>query len=645
MVGSVIDNYKIVSILGEGGMGIVYKGFDIKLERFVAIKILDQQALKNSKFIERFKREAKNQAKLNHPNIVPVYGFTEFNGLLGIIMEFVAGETLEHVIERKSKLELAEAIGILKQVLAGVGFAHSKGFIHRDLKPSNIIINYEGIAKIMDFGISKSLHDVKAITKTGTKLGTVLYMSPEQIKAQEPTIQSDIYSLGITFYEMLCGKTPFEAPTDFHIMEAHLKKNPLKLTSILDNVPPDVDIVLSKALSKTVTKRYQTCEEFSAELDSIPLTPFKSKKKTKRVTKQKFVRHKPRFRYKKFFRRLKTIALSILGLVVFAALSYFIYQQVSQLLASSGQQVQKLIDNGKDIYSSNPSYVAKSNWKSVACPIAADLYGLVFLNEHDGFACGTNSGLIKTTDGGKSWKAIPIKVSNNTFYDIKFFNETTGIITGSNGTLLLTTDGGNFWNKVDTGVKETMFAIKILPNSTIGFLVGGNGTILKSTDSGYSWKRVLSPSRNLLYDIDFSNNTVGFAVGWNSELLKSTDQGISWVKMNQAGDSYLRSICFADSSLGIIVGGGGEILKTVDGGRKWNEIPSGTISGLYSVSFLDSKNALILGSKGEILVTDDGGSKWKSTSSGKFVALTRLFVLPSKKIVVVGYNGTILLSQ
>ena len=645
MVGSVIDNYKIVSILGEGGMGIVYKGFDIKLERFVAIKILDQQALKNSKFIERFKREAKNQAKLNHPNIVPVYGFTEFNGLLGIIMEFVAGETLEHVIERKSNLELAEAIGILKQILLGVGFAHSKGYIHRDLKPSNIIINYEGVAKIMDFGISKSLNDVKAITKTGTKLGTVLYMSPEQIKAQEPTIQSDIYSLGITFYEMLCGKTPFEAPTDFHIMEAHLKKNPLKLTSILDNIPPDVDIVLNKALSKTVAKRYQTCEEFSVDLDSIPLTPFKSKKKTKRITKQKFARRKPKFRVKKFFRRLKTIALSILGLVVFAALSYFIYQQVSQLLASSGQQVQKLIDNGKDIYSSNPSYVNKSNWKAVTCPVAADLYGLVFLNGRDGFACGTNSALIKTTDGGKSWKAIPVKVANNTFYDIKFFNELNGIITGSNGTLLLTTDGGNFWNRVDTGVNETMFAIKILPNSSIGFLVGGNGTILKTTDSGYSWKRVLSPSRNLLYDVDFSSNTVGFAVGWNAELLKSTDQGISWVKMNQAGDSYFRSICFADSSLGIIVGGGGEILRTTDGGSNWNVISSGTISGLYSVSFTDSKNAFILGSKGEILVTDDGGSKWKSTSSGKFVALTRMFVLPSKKMVVIGYNGTILLSQ
>ena len=109
MVGSVIENYKIVSVLGEGGMGIVYKGFDLKLERYIALKILNQQALKNPQFIERFKREAKNQAKLNHPNIVPVYGFTEGYGALGIVMEYIAGETLEHLIERKGKLKVPEA--------------------------------------------------------------------------------------------------------------------------------------------------------------------------------------------------------------------------------------------------------------------------------------------------------------------------------------------------------------------------------------------------------------------------------------------------------------------------------------------------------------------------------------------------------
>ena len=221
MVGGIIENYKIISVLGEGGMGIVYKGFDLKLERYVAIKILNSQALLNPQFVARFKREAKNQAKLNHPNIVPVYGFAEANRTLGIVMEYVEGETLENIIERNGKLGLLESLNVLKQILAGADYAHSKGFVHRDLKPSNIIISTEGVAKIMDFGISKSMFESQGITKTGTKIGTILYMSPEQIKAMEPTAQSDIYSIGISIFEMLRGKTPFDVGNEFQIMEAH----------------------------------------------------------------------------------------------------------------------------------------------------------------------------------------------------------------------------------------------------------------------------------------------------------------------------------------------------------------------------------------------------------------------------------------
>ena len=182
MVGAIIGNYKIISKLGEGGMGVVYKALDLKLERFCALKILNAQTAQSAQFIERFKREARNQAKLNHPNIVPVYGFIDEQGYLGIAMEFMDGETLEQVIDRKGSLELGESLDVLQQILRGVGYAHQKGFIHRDIKPSNVMINADGVAKIMDFGISKSIYE-KGITKTGTKIGTLLYMSPEQINA------------------------------------------------------------------------------------------------------------------------------------------------------------------------------------------------------------------------------------------------------------------------------------------------------------------------------------------------------------------------------------------------------------------------------------------------------------------------------
>ena len=641
MVGEVIENYKIVSVLGEGGMGVVYKGFDLKLERFIALKILNEQAIKNPRFVERFKREAKNQAKLNHPNIVPVYGFTEDKGLLGIAMEYVAGVTLEQMIQRKEKLELNEAIKILKQVLSGVGYAHSKGFIHRDLKPSNIIISHDGVPKIMDFGISKSLNEVKGITKTGTKLGTLLYMSPEQIKAQEPTIQSDIYSLGITFYEMLCGKTPFEAPTDFHIMEAHLKKNPMKISSQNDDVPPSVDVVLSKALSKSTTKRFHTCEEFSADLDSISTKPYKKpKRKTKIIAPSV-----PRFKPRKFFRRLKIFTLSIIGIAALAALGYFVYNQVSELLPPGWTKNIKLFGNETNSNNSNSNNLTQLGWKSIECPCITDLNGVTFISEKVGFACGTNSAIIKTTDRGESWTAISYKESSTTYFDIKFFTDNIGVIAGEKGTVLITYDGGNNWQKIQTDVNESLFGIKILPDSRIGFMVGANGTIIKSTDSGANWKKVISPSRNLLYNLDFTNKEEGFAVGWNGELLKTTDQGITWNKTSQLSDTYFRGISFANNKLGVIVGGGGEIYRTNDGGSDWEEISSGTATGLYAISFLNNKEGYILGNKGEILKTEDGGESWKSTNTGKFGALTQLAVLTSKKIVVVGYSGTILLSQ
>ena len=153
----IIENYKFISLLGKGGMGVVYKAQDIKLERFVAIKILSSHLIDSPRLIERFKIEAKNQAKLSHPNIVTVYGFIEYKNLLGIVMEYVEGESLDKIVYKNKRLNLGDSVYILKQVLSGIGYAHSRGFIHRDIKPSNIILNTEGVAKIMDFGISKSL--------------------------------------------------------------------------------------------------------------------------------------------------------------------------------------------------------------------------------------------------------------------------------------------------------------------------------------------------------------------------------------------------------------------------------------------------------------------------------------------------------
>lgn len=640
MVGSVIENYKIVSVLGEGGMGIVYKGFDLKLERYIALKILNQQALKNPQFIERFKREAKNQAKLTHPNIVPVYGFTEGNGLLGIVMEYIAGETLEHLIERKGKLTVPEAVTILKQALTAISYAHSKGFVHRDLKPSNIIISLEGVVKIMDFGISKSMNEVRGITKTGTKIGTVLYMSPEQIKAQEPTPQSDVYSLGITLYEMLSGKTPFEAPTDFHIMEGHLKRNPTKLSSKFENIPPVIDTILGKSLSKSTSRRYHSCDAFLADINSVPMVHYQSKKTLKNSKNSEV---NAGFDSEEFFRKLKNYSLTALVIVVFVGIFYFVYNSVSDFWINKDYSP-KVVDDGTNTYRSNPAYLTRSDWKTISGPTKNNLNSVFFVNDSIGYACGNDSTIIKSVNGGKRWTTLCTSDTGIILNGIRFLNLSNGVAVGEKGTILITSDGGTNWKKVNADVYESLFGVYFIRNSSIGFIVGAGGTILKTVDGGNSWRRILSPTQNLLYNVTFSSDADGFAVGWNGDLLKTSDQGNTWIKSEKFSDVYFRDISFANDELGLIVGGGGEIYRTDNGGNDWEKINLNLITGLYSVSFLDKSNGLILGSKGEILVTDDGGKKWKATSSGKFGALTGLSVLPSGKVIVVGVGGIIISS-
>jgi len=638
MIGSVIEHYKLVSLLGEGGMGVVYKAFDLKLERYVALKILTQQSQNNPQFIERFKREAKNQAKLNHPNIVPVYGFTESRGHFGIVMEYVSGETLGHIIQRLGKLEIPETVNIIKQVLNGASYAHSKGFVHRDIKPSNIILNDEGVAKIMDFGISKSLNDVHGITKTGTKLGTILYMSPEQIKAQEPTPQSDIYSIGITLYEALSGKTPFDAPTEFHIMEGHLKKNPTKLSSEFYTIPPVIDSILGKALSKSKMRRYHSCEEFYADLDRVTLKPYKAKKlKKKNPAKQQQSRGD-------LIKKTKSIALSLFIIGIFLGLFYIVYSFVSDfwLAPNAGK---KYIETDKDTYSSNPAYLARTDWKSINSQTENDLNSVFFLNDSLGFACGKNSTILKTENGGADWKQIYSAASGNTLNDVSFTNEESGVIVGENGLILHTNDRGASWQKINVDVRESLFGVYFFPSTKTGFAVGGNGLIIRTSDAGITWKRVLSPSHQLLFSITFPSASTGFAVGWNGELLKTTDQGVSWTKQDKISDTYLSSVSFADDKNGLIVGGGGEIYRTADGGSSWDKVTANIFSKLYSVAFLDEQNGIITGSKGEILITRDSGETWQTTASGKFGALTNIAVLPSRKVIIVGFKGTILASQ
>ncbi len=634
MVGTNIENYKVVEVIGEGGMGVVYKAIDLKLERYVAIKILNTSKPPNPQFIERFKREARNQAKLNHTNIIPVYGFTDSDNTLGIVMEYIEGETLEDIIKREGKLDLRFSLDVMKQILSGVAFAHQKGFIHRDLKPSNIIISNEGIAKIMDFGISKSINETKDITKAGTKIGTIFYMSPEQIRGKPPTTQSDLYSLGVTFYEMLSGKTPFDYPTEFEIMEAHIKKMPVKLSAHIPDVPAEIDRIISKALEKPVQRRYQTAEEFLEDVDLVfeELTTVEVNEPEIRPKRRKISKH-----------HIKKIAFTFAILLVGVALFYFFYSNISSMLKDKDLFAENG-DGGGVTLTSNSSGSFHSDWKPVTLSTGTTLNSIYFINPKVGYICGFNGLILKTENGGRTWQKNTFDSRVN-FFNVYFLTEDKGFISGDNGTIIYTTDGGANWKMLRTYIKESIFDICFLSDKQTGFMTGSHGTILKTVNGGSSWYPVYTPTRELLYSISFRDDVNGFAVGWNGTILKTTNSGSSWKQMEKLTNNYLRDITFIDVNNGFISGGGGIVLRTTNGGNDWNEVPSNTMSGLYSIHFLDNNDGLILGSRGEILVTNDSGANWKLTQSGNYATLTDAAITNSHRIFVIGFNGTMLTNQ
>ena len=265
MIGKLIGNYRIVEKLGEGGMGIVYKAIDTALDRPVAVKALNSGLSQNPSLVERFRGEARAQAQMNHTNLATLYAFLVEDGVAYMVMEFVEGENFAQIVARRGPIPAAEALPLFCQALSGIGYAHRLGIVHRDIKPSNIMLNREGIVKVMDFGLAKVIGD-RGLTRTGVQVGTICYMSPEQVLNKPVDRRSDIYSLGATLYEILTERVPFKADSEFHMMNAHVNTPPPPPTGINARIPQSVEDAVLKALAKDPDARFQTVEEFAAAL-------------------------------------------------------------------------------------------------------------------------------------------------------------------------------------------------------------------------------------------------------------------------------------------------------------------------------------------------------------------------------------------
>jgi len=284
MIGQTISHYKILEKLGEGGMGVVYKAEDTKLDRTVALKFLTPPAVGNEEEKTRFIHEAKAAAALNHPNICTVYEIDEDQDQSFIAMECVEGESLKTRI-KSAPLQLDEAVGIAVEIAEGLQEAHSKGIIHRDIKSANIMLTPTGRVKVMDFGLAKSSGRTQ-LTQAGTTVGTVAYMSPEQGRGESVDHRTDIWSLGIVLYEMLTGEVPFKADYEQATIYRIINEDPPSIRSLRSDVPKEFERIIEKVLKKDVRERYQSVQALKKNLESI-ITPGRSGTTGRKVTTPK----------------------------------------------------------------------------------------------------------------------------------------------------------------------------------------------------------------------------------------------------------------------------------------------------------------------------------------------------------------------
>jgi serine/threonine protein kinase len=260
------NRYLLLEQLGKGGMAFVYRARDTMLERLVSVKVLREKYSREPAFQERFRQEAKAAANLSHPNIVTVHDFGLDKGQLFIVMEYVPGTDLKTLINQRGRFTPEEAVPLLIQACAGLGYAHRAGLVHCDVKPQNMLVAPDMRLKVTDFGIARALATIRPEEQSDIVWGSPQYFSPEQASGAAPSPASDVYSLGIIMYEMLTGSLPFHADTVGELARMHKEAEPVPISEILPNIPPVLEQIVTKVLSKEPSQRYRTADQLGRVL-------------------------------------------------------------------------------------------------------------------------------------------------------------------------------------------------------------------------------------------------------------------------------------------------------------------------------------------------------------------------------------------
>ncbi len=273
-VGQTVGDYEVLSILGLGGMGKVYKVRNVISDRVEAMKVLLPDLTSHQGLADRFLREIRLLASLNHPNIAALRTALTYENQLVMIMEFVEGETLANRIAR-APISTSEAVNYSEQILSALSYAHKHNITHRDIKPANMMLTPQSMVKLMDFGIARSGTD-GSLTSTGTTLGSLNYMPPEQVRGESADARSDIYSFGVSLYELLTGKLPFQGDSQYSLMTAHLNQQPPSPISLREDLPPALNQIILMAMAKEPGDRFQTADAFLNALKSVPVSSLPS---------------------------------------------------------------------------------------------------------------------------------------------------------------------------------------------------------------------------------------------------------------------------------------------------------------------------------------------------------------------------------
>jgi len=260
------SRYQLLDRLGSGGMAEVFRARDLMLDRYVAIKVLRVDYSRSENFQESFRQEARAAANLSHPNIVTVHDFGFADGLLFIVMEHVPGKDLKSLLRQRGRMTVSEAIPLMIQACAGVGYAHRAGLVHCDVKPHNMLVTPDHRLKVTDFGIARALATMIPGERTNVVWGSPQYFSPEQAAGEAPTPASDVYSIGIVMYELLTGTPPFTAGTAEELARLHVRAKPMPVSEYVPDIPPVLDQIVTKVLSKEPAARYRTADQLGRVL-------------------------------------------------------------------------------------------------------------------------------------------------------------------------------------------------------------------------------------------------------------------------------------------------------------------------------------------------------------------------------------------